>query len=53
MKIIKDNSKKTVRLKCRVCRSVILVKFMELKTGFANRKYIECPICKSDIWKDF
>ena len=52
MKIIKDNSNKEVKIKCKYCKSKMLIKIKEFNIGKYNRRYINCPICKQDIWLD-
>ena len=52
MKIIKDNSNKEVKVKCKCCKSKMLIKIKEFNIGMFDRRFIECPICKKDIWVD-
>ena len=50
MKVIKDNSNKTKRVKCKNCKSIFKVKLIEFTIGFAGRKFVNCPVCKYENW---
>lgn len=52
MKILKDNSNKEIKVKCKTCKSKILVKISECEIGMVGNRYIKCPVCKKTIWID-
>lgn len=52
MKIIKDNSNKEIKVKCKTCKSKLLVKMSECLIGMFQLRYIDCPVCKKTIWID-
>lgn len=52
MKILKDNSNKEIKVKCKTCKSKILIKISECEIGMFEKRYIECPVCKKTIWID-
>lgn len=51
MRVIKDNSNKEIKVKCKNCKSKIAVKRIEIRQG-AIYKYVDCPVCKNTIWID-
>lgn len=52
MRIIKNNSEKEIKVKCKCCKSKLAIKIKEFHLGMFDRRFIECPICKKDIWID-
>ena len=50
MKIIKDNSNKTIKVTCGHCKSKIAVKIKEFTIQYGC-SVIECPICGQPIYK--
>lgn len=50
MKVIKDNSNKEYKVKCKYCKSKIRYAVKEIKRGMMSRPYIECPVCEHIIW---
>ena len=50
MKVLKDNSNKKRKAKCKGCKSVIEYTMAELNRGMFERPYIDCPVCKKTIW---
>lgn len=50
MKIIKDNSEKEIKVKCKFCKSKFLIKTKEIKSSFFDEKFVKCPVCGKTIW---
>jgi DNA-directed RNA polymerase subunit RPC12/RpoP len=55
MKIIKDNSQKEYKVKCKYCRSKFSFSPIEIIYYLGNIKEVECPACKrqNSIMKSF
>ena len=53
MKVIKDNTKKGKRIKCKFCKSKIIVTPIDLKKDIIGcMKWCYCPCCGNKIWID-
>ena len=45
MKIIKDNSKKEYKTRCKKCKSKFSYNAMDVEEAFGDIFKIKCPIC--------